>query len=220
MHKKLGYQFNNQELLQEALTHPSLAGAKSTQKVRHYERFEFLGDSVLGLVISEYLVAAYPLEKEGALAVRKAALVSRELLARIASDIDLGDEILMTDSEEQNGGRKNFSNLGNSLEAIIGAIFLDGGLDEAKKFILYHWNRHFDEMVTPPKDPKTTLQEIAQSKKLTRPEYKVIKQEGRGHELVFTVEVAFDSKAATGEGKNIKLAEKSAAIELLKLINY
>ena len=151
----LGYEFRDEGLLSRALSHPSLGKEGSNQ------RLEFLGDAVLGLVVAEMLYALYPTEQEGELARRLAALVRGETLAQAARDIGLGEVIKMSASEAASGGREAASNLEDAMEALIGALYLDGGIEAAKAFILPRWEKLAATLASPPKDAKTSLQEWA-----------------------------------------------------------
>ena len=217
----LEYSFSDASLLEEALLHPSISNKKKESGGSYnYERLEFLGDSVLGVIIAELLMNKYPLEKEGNLAKRHAALVRGESIALVGKKINVGKYIKMTQGEESMGGRENSNNIENALEAIIGAIYLDGGIDKAKEFITTHWVDLVDSMKTPPKEEKTALQEWAQARGFPIPEYKVIESKGPSHSPVFEVEVhvqGFDPVKASGESK--KKAEKNAAKCVLSLIN-
>lgn len=221
-----GYEFKNKALLEEALTHPSLGrelegrAAKSREvRIRHYERLEFLGDAVLDLVISAYLFSTYPEEKEGDLAKRRSALVCGETISHIALSMQLGRYILMTEGENSTGGRDNASNLANVLEAIIGALYLDAGLEETTRFIHRYWLSFAQNMKTPPRDPKTILQEWAQGRKKPIPEYKVVKNTGPSHAPTFTVQVLVAGiPIVEGTGSSKRLAEREAARILLEQI--
>jgi ribonuclease-3 len=216
----LGYKFTNNKLLDEALTHPSISIQKSENDVIfNYERLEFLGDSVLALIIAELLINKYPLEREGALAKRHSGLVHGEALAVIAENIGISEYIRMTSGEIAGGGRQNRSNMENALEAIIGAIYMDGGLEYVKSFISKHWAKAIEEMVEPPKDAKTSLQEWAQGRGLPIPVYKVISTSGPAHGPNFVVRVkvqGFDPVESKGSSK--KKAEKACAEILLEKI--
>lgn len=218
--KILGYCFKNSLLLEEALTHPSVSREHpELGHVFNYERLEFLGDAVLGLVIAECLLDKYPEEKEGALAKRQAGLVKGESVASIAERLDIGQHINMTPGEESMGGRKNKNNIENALEALIGAIYQDSGLEPAKSFILEHWSGLIDEMIEPPKDPKTALQEWAQGKGLPIPLYKTVDTAGPSHAPSFTVEVIVEGvEVVQSSGDSKKKAEKEAASILLEKI--
>jgi len=185
----------------------------------NYERLEFLGDAALGLVIAELLIEAYPQENEGQLAKRQAALVKGEVLATIAKEMDLGPHITMSAGEESTGGRENKRNLENTLEALVGAVYLDGGIKPVHKLIKHFWSSRLEITSEPPKDPKTALQEWAQKKGYPVPEYKVVEHTGPSHEPHFTIEVHVKNcSVVTGSGKSKKVAEKAAAKLLLKEI--
>lgn len=216
----LGYQFRNPRLLEEALTHPSMSRQHNEgDPLFNYERLEFLGDAVLGLVIAELLIRKYPKEKEGALAKRQAGLVRGEAVASVAIKLEIGRFIIMTHGEESTGGRENISNIENALEAIIGAIYRDSSIENAAAFICKHWVSLVENMKEPPKDPKTSLQEWAQAKGLPIPEYTVIRTTGPSHNPRFTVTVAVEGHdAVQAEGASKKKAEKSAARKLLDVV--
>lgn len=216
--KKLGYCFKNKNLLTQALTHPSNRVSKKN-KLLDYERFEFLGDSVLGLVITMFLIEAYPLENEGFLARRRSALICGKALAEVAKNIDLGNQIFMSHGEESVGGRSNENNLENTMEALLGAIFLDGGLEEVKRVISLFWKAKIKDMVIIPFNPKTKLQEVSQARKLGIPNYDLISMEGEAHNPLFEMKVSIkDDLSATGKGSSKKIAENIAAENLLKII--
>lgn len=217
MEDKLDYEFKDKALLTKALTHPSYASENSTKS---YERLEFLGDSVLGLIISELLFEKFPDEQEGELARRRSALVCGSTLSKVAKTFNLGMDILMGTGEEANGGRDNDANLENTLEAIIGAIYLDGGLDPAKKYVLSHFSELTHSMTEPPKDAKTSLQEWAQGRGLPLPEYITVCIEGPSHAPDFTVEVTVeDNGVGIGNGSSKKRAEREAARHLFEQIS-
>lgn len=220
MEEELGYDFSNKSLLEEALMHPSISRQDvSGGKLFNYERLEFLGDSVLGLVIAEILMAKYPHEKEGHLAKRQAGLVRGEAVTKVGRKINIGRYIRMTQGEESMGGRDNPSNIENAMEAVIGAVYLDGGLNAAKDFINRHWVDLIDDMKEPPRDDKTALQEWAQGRGLPIPQYTITNTKGPSHDPIFEVEVSvkgLDSVKAVGSSK--KKAEKDAAKALLALI--
>lgn len=216
----LGYNFKNKLLLDEALTHPSSSKQNPENgTVFNYERLEFLGDSVLGLVIAEILIIKFPQEKEGNLAKRQSALVRGETLAFIAEKLQIGQYIKMAQGEESSGGRSNKSNIENALEAIIGAIYLDSGLPEAAEFIHKHWDNIIETMSEPPKDPKTTLQEWSQGRGLSIPQYEVLETTGPSHDPRFKVSVKVEGyEPSIAEGDSKKKAEKIAAADFLKKI--
>lgn len=212
----LDHSFTNYDLLREALTHPSLTrNEKTTGRAFNYERLEFLGDGVLGMVIAELLIGMYPHENEGALARRQAALVRGETLAKIGTKLGIGKYVLLAEGEEALGGRNNANTMENALEALIGALYLDGGLEPTKAFILKHWSNAAANTKEPPRDPKTILQEWAQSRGLAIPEYKTVSTKGPSHAPMFTIEVQIDGHdPATGTGTSKKAAEKLAARSL------
>lgn len=209
---RLSHRFKRKRLLREALTHPSAAG----DPTQSYERLEFLGDRVLALIVSDLLLGRFPKEAEGALARRLSALVRRETLAQVALDIDLGDHLILAKSEKEGGASENPALLANACEAVIGAIYLDGGLAAARDFVLPLWTPLLEAEQTPPQDAKTALQEWAQGRGLALPEYREVRREGPPHEPVFTVEVSVTGQpSAQGEGRSKRLAEQAAAAHLL-----
>ncbi len=211
---KLGYRFRNQALLQQALTHPSVAG--DNRAAAHYERMEFLGDAVLDMAVSEYLYRSYPEEKEGALAKRRAALVCGEALALVAQQCGIHRHMRLGAGEEAAGGRGNPANLENVLEAVIAAMYLDSGMAPVEAWVERYIAPLAIHMSEPPKDPKTGLQEWAQSRKLPLPAYKLVGQEGPSHAPRFTVEASVKGhKGALGGGTSKRLAEREAARNLL-----
>lgn len=218
---KSNYRFKNESLLLEALTHPSALGKKNGKptKKKNYERLEFLGDSVLSMIIAELLIKQYQNESEGNISKRHTALVCGTTLAQIAGDIGLPSMIIMSKGEESSGGRENQHILENVTESLIGAIYLDGGLEAARKFIYKFWRERALSNITPPRDPKTELQEISQSLNKTLPMYEVAEQKGLAHNPLFVVKVSIDGKGeAIGEGHSKKEAEKKAAIKMIKAL--
>ncbi len=212
---RLGHTFENPRLLQQALTHPSLAGGKGMRKDSN-QRMEFLGDRVLGLIIAEMLYQAYPDEEEGAMARRHTAMVRREALARVASEIGLAGHVNMAPSEQDTGGRQNPALLADACEAVIAAIYLDGGIAPAGQFIRRYWAPLMAEIAVPPLDAKTALQEYAQSQGLALPSYQEICRSGPAHDPVFTMAVTIegsDPVSATGGSKRV--AEQATAALLL-----
>lgn len=212
---KLNYLFKNKKLLEEALTHPSMSYS-SKMKHFNYERLEFLGDSILSMIINEYLFKIHTRETEGELSKRKAFLVSKDTLYKIAKDIGIGKFIIMTCGEEQCGGRENVNNLENVLEAIIGAVYLDGGFEIVKNFILSNWINIDKEKIRAPKDPKTELQEIVQKKFKVLPEYKLLKTEINGNKQTFYVSLTIPNyKSIELSGSNVKQIKKELASAML-----
>jgi len=209
-----GYSFQDRGLLREALTHPSLSG-------RHnYQRLEFLGDRVLGLVIAEALFERFGSDAEGKLNRRLSALVRGETVARVVADNRLDRLILMTPGAEQEGTRTKPSVLGDIGEAIIGAIYLDGGLPPARDWILRHWADLFDTDAKSAKDYKTQLQEWAQARGGALPDYSVADRSGPDHAPVFTVRASLDGYGyADAQGPSKKIAEQKAADALLQSLS-
>ena len=212
----LGYSFRDTKLLQLALTHRSLLrenGEGSNQ------RLEFLGDSVLGLVIADMLYRLFPEEAEGDLSKRLVSLVNGEQLALIATAMQLGVFLQMNAGEEEQGGRTNASNLEDACEALLGAIYLDGGLDAAREVIERFWQGLAASMKEPPKDPKTALQEWAQARGATLPEYRLISSEGPSHAPNFVIELhVAGCEPVRAEAGVKKQAERLAAEKMLASI--
>jgi ribonuclease-3 len=214
---RLGHAFADRMLLTEALTHSSATGRGRGR--RSNERLEFLGDRVLGLVIADLLIALYPSEGEGDLSRRHAALVRRETLAEVARDLGAAQWLVVGRSEEDAGGRGNPALLANVVEALIGALYLDAGLDAAERFIRQHWLSRLESMAVPPRDAKTALQEWAQSRGLGLPTYEVAAVAGPAHAPRFDVSV---SLAGFAPGRAVagskRAAEQAAAEQLLALL--
>lgn len=210
---RLGYAFKNPGLLAQALTHPSAAVVPG----QSYERLEFLGDRVLGLVVADLLLSNFPDEAEGALARRLAQLVRRETLAQVASELDFGRHLILARSERHAGEEANPALLADACEAVIAALYLDGGLAAARAFLEPLWTPLLAADRTPPQDAKTTLQEWAQGRGMPLPEYREVRREGPPHEPVFMVEVTVQGQPpAAGEGRSKRLAEQEAAGALLR----
>ena len=214
----LGYKFQNLALLERAVTHRSWAHEHlpegDEEKIRELqnESFEFVGDSVLGLAIAEQLYLKNPTVSEGDLTLMEHHLVSTETLARVATNLDLGEFMRVGRGEEKTGGRRKQALLADTFEAIIAAVFFDSGYISARNFV----NRIFtDELrsATPRSsiDYKTLLQETLQANKLSAPTYKVIKTEGPPHQRTFFVEAKWEGGAVSGQGNSIKQAEMMAA---------
>lgn len=212
----IGYRFRDKELLAEALTHKSHATERGV--LRHNERLEFLGDSVLGLVVSYYLFLKNPSEDEGFLSKTKSAIVSRANLARWAELIGLGHYINLGAGEHLSGGSKRHSILANAMEAVLGAVYLDGGIPHAEKLII-PWL----ESQVPGKldiDHKSILQEIIQKTHKRPPDYELLSETGPEHEKLFAVRVCLGKKTlGLGSGKNKKEAQQSAARNALDFLS-
>ncbi len=218
----LGYQFTNPDLLTEALTHRGFLGTtsqagKDKPTLVANERLEFLGDRVLGLVIADELLRSYPDENEGALATRLAALVSAPALAQVAETFDVESHIRLAPGHQIDATESAI--LADACEAIIGAMFLDGGLEVASRFVRERWKPLMRAEIAPPKDPKTTLQEWAQGRGLPLPEYKLISESGPAHAPEFTVSVTVEGAPVfEGQGRAKRLAEQVAASALLEYL--
>lgn len=209
----VGHAFTDLALVERALVHRSAAGGRDRES---YERLEFLGDRVLGLVVADMLYRRFPAEDEGALARRHAALVRREALARVAHEIDLGRHLVMSKGEEDAGGRVNPALLADACEALMGALYLDGGLEPARAFIARHWPAMMEEAAAPPKDAKTALQEWAQQRGRPLPVYDTVAAEGPDHSPVFTVRVTVQGlPPVTASGASKRAAAQAAAEALL-----
>jgi ribonuclease-3 len=209
----LGHEFSRPDLLEQALTHPS-AAAKST-----YERLEFLGDRVLGLVVAEMVYRTYPDEAEGSLARRYTALVRKEALARVAESIDLGAHLRVSRGEAEQGGRGSHTLLADACEAVIAALFLDGGFEAARRFVERWWQPLLAEQAEPPQDAKTALQEWAQGQGLPLPAYRLVASEGPPHDPIFEMEVSLPGHpAAQGRGRSRRAAESAAAGILFRVL--
>lgn len=219
--KFINYGFRNKLLLNQALIHKSYANEKDMEQSSDNERLEFLGDSVLGLIISHMLYNEYPREDEGVLTRYKSQLVSGETLARIAKELGIGDYILLGKGEEASGGRKHVSNLMCALEAIIGAIFLDGGIKASHNFItkVFKFEIQLVKEGKGSKDYKSIFQQIALRKFKTTPFYRILSEIGPDHKKHFIVEAVVAGKRyGIGSGSNKKSAEQASAKEALSAL--
>jgi ribonuclease-3 len=212
--QRIGYVFGRHDLLRRALTHKSYSHEAKGDGVRHNETFEFLGDSVLGFVIGDLLFQHFPHLDEGALSKMKAYLVSAPSLAEKARQYEMGEVILLGVGEEKTGGRKKDSLLANLFEAVIAAIYLDGGVNSARQLIERSFAEdiaRIDQQDLLFHDYKTALQELAQAKGLQLPDYNVVAEVGPDHDKTFVVEVKVGSLTARGEGSSKKEAQQQAA---------
>jgi ribonuclease-3 len=216
---RLGHRFADRGLARTALTHRSLAHERSTNE--HYERLEFLGDAVLGLVTSEWLYRRYPESPEGELARRKSYLVSAPVLADFARKICLGDLLRLGMGEERSGGRDKTSLLADSIEAVFGAVFLDGNLAAARRVVQRFLEQAgVDHPEAVGLDAKTRLQELLQARGWELPEYRLVGESGPDHRKTFRVECRVqDRVVASGEGPSKKLAEQRAAAGALDALD-
>ncbi len=214
LEERIGYHFRDASLLRQAMTHSSFTNEQRIRKQQHYERLEFLGDAVLELVSSEFLYKEHPQMPEGELTKTRASMVCEQTLAFCAKDLELGQFMRFGKGEEQTGGRKRESIVADAMESLIGAIYLDGGMEDAKAFI----NRFILSDLEDKQlfyDSKTSLQELTQSlKKQLR--YVEQGEYGPEHDKTFVVEVYVDSqRVGVGEGRTKKAAEQKAAYEAL-----
>lgn len=208
---RLGYRFADPELLDRALTHSS-AIAPAKRVAQSYQRLEFLGDRVLGLVVADMLFRRFPKGTEGDLSRSLNALVRKETCAMIARELDLGPEMNLGDSEARTGGAGKDAILGDVMEAVLGAVYVDGGLGPAFEIIERLFGEHIDHSGTERADAKTTLQEWAQGRGLEPPAYLEIERTGPDHAPQFTIAVTLDGfQPLQASGPNKKLAEHKAA---------
>lgn len=216
LEKKIGYNFRNKELLQLALSHSSYANEK--QGRQDNERLEFLGDSVLGFITAEYLFTTLKARPEGELTKLRANAVCEKSLAVFANEINLGDYILLGKGENMTGGRERPSILSDAFESVIAAIYLDGGMEEAKKFVLRFVSTSTTDTAKAT-DYKTMLQEVIQKNPDEHLTYRLVAESGPDHNKEFTVEVYLNSNCiGTGKGHSKKKAEQAAAKEALELM--
>jgi ribonuclease-3 len=206
------------KLLSEALTHRSYLNENKTV-TQHNERLEFLGDAVLELAVSKFLFDEFPDRPEGDLTAFRAALVKTTTLAQVAQELKLGEKLRLSKGEELSGGRTNRSLLANTVEAVIGAIYLDQNIDEVKKFLQDHLFPKLDDIIKLKlfKDHKSALQEIVQAQGHDSPDYQVISEAGPDHDKEFTISVNVNGDAlASGTGKSKQSAQQEAARKALE----
>ena len=207
----INYTFKDKSILNRALTHKSKINESSN------EVLEFLGDRVLSLIISEKLIEMYPFDREGILDKKLSNLVDKNACLKIAQKIDLMEFIILGSTEIQSDGNQKKSILSNCCEALIGAIYEDGGYDEAKKFVLLFWNDLFKSLDLKPIDPKSALQEKLLKKYKKLPIYETISKSGPDHSPVFCIEVSFENYiSAKAEASTVKEAEKLAATNFIE----
>lgn len=215
---RLGYRFRDENLLRLALTHPSVVH-ESGAPAAHNQRLEFLGDAVLQLVLTRKLYDQFPAHNEGPLTKARAKLVNRRTLAERARALGLGAYLILSRGEETHGGRERASALADAYEALLGAIFLDGGFDAAGEFILREFSAAFGELGALPhiENPKGELQEFLQARSPHAPEYRTVSALGPDHDRVFECAVSHEGvELARGRGKSKKAAESDAALAALK----
>ncbi|MGD1089936.1 MAG: ribonuclease III [Verrucomicrobiota bacterium] len=215
---RLGYKFRDENLLCLAFTHPSVAH-ESGVATAHNQRLEFLGDAVLQLVLTQKLYEQFPAFDEGPLTKARAKLVNRRTLAEHARALGIGAHLILSRGEETSGGRERASALADAFEALLGAIFLDGGFDAAREFILREFDADFSTLNESAgiENPKGELQELLQSRSPRAPEYQTISATGPDHDRVFECTVQHEGvELARGRGKSKKAAESDAALAALK----
>ncbi len=217
---RIEYQFQDAQLLRLALTHPSVAHEQG-RSVQHNQRLEFLGDAVLGLVLTRELYDKFPHVSEGPLTKARAQMINRRTLADQARRIELHKELILSRGEEANLGRSRASALADAFEALIGAVFLDGGFDAAKMFVLRSFREAFGELTSIPtlENPKGELQEILQSRSTDAPQYVVAGESGPDHDRDFECVVIHGGvELGRGRGKSKKAAESEAALAALRVL--
>jgi len=215
LEERIGYHFADKALLERALTHISALSGGAT-RVNSYQRLEFLGDHVLGLVISDMLYRAFPKANEGELSRRLADLVRKETCAEVGRAMDLGPELKLGSSESHAGGRLRTTILADACEALVGAVYLDGGYPAADALVERFWKERMLKPPRPLRDPKTMLQEWAQARGLPTPAYKEIGRTGPHHDPEFRVAVTLpEREPAEGRGSSKRAAEQAAAAAML-----
>lgn len=218
LEERLGYKFRNGLLLAEALTHPSISLERKDYPFDN-QRLEFLGDAVIQLVITEHLYRLFPESPEGALTKLRARLVSRVALRVLAAGLDLGSYLMMGRGEESSGGRERASTLADAFESVVGAIYLDGGFDAARNFVLRETREEFEKISEDPGElnPKGTLQETLQSIQPVAPGYEVSETPGPANSKIFSCTVVWNGlELGQGEGLSKKQAQVAAAIDALE----
>ncbi len=217
LEESLGHTFCNTTLLHQALSHPS---ALAPGQGRDFERLEFLGDRVLGLIIAQWLWEEFPSENEGDLAKRFTGLVRKETLVEVAQTLDLAHAMRMKRERSSSQTKRLETLLADGLEAVIGALYLEGGLEVVTPFIRRYWKNYLNSAQHPPHDPKSVLQEWVQRSGNTHPLYVLLSSQGPAHAPRFIVEVQIEGiDPVQGEGSSKQLAEKDAAQNMLSKIN-
>jgi len=218
LQQRLGHQFRDEKLLRLALTHPSVAHEANTP-LQHNQRLEFLGDSVLGIILSSQLYEKFPEANEGMLTKSRSKLANAASFAAHGRALGLGENLILSRGEENTGGRERASTLADAFEAVLGAVFLDGGLEAARTFVLREFAEDFAGLAlqTSIENPKGELQEWLQARSTKSPVYQLIAAEGPDHDRQFVCAVLHDgAELARGTGKSKKAAESDAALAALK----
>ena len=209
----IGYKFQDRHLLERALTH------SSTGDEYNYQRLEFLGDRVVGLVIADALFKKFRSENEGGLAKRHTALVQGSTLAVLGQVHGFNEFILFSDAEKDAGGSQNENIIGDVVESLLGAIYIDGGYGAAQEVILRLWGDNIETLEKAPQDPKTELQEWVQARQLPLPNYKIILKDGPDHSPIFTIQLTvLGYDPITDQGASRRQTEKTAARKMLKIL--
>lgn len=222
LNQVLSERVRNSNNLKLAFTHRSFLNESNVANTSN-ERLEFLGDSVLSLVVSELLYNKRPADTEGALTNLRAYIVKTTSLAKAAKLLDLGSRLSLSKGEELSGGRENVQLMANTYEAVLGAVFLEEGIESAKGFVEETLMILFEDEIRdgPPKDAKSHLQELSQSKFKASPVYSVVKSVGPDHARIFTIEVRVEKTVyGTGEGASKQLAEEAAAAEAIRVLEF
>ena len=222
LEQRIGYCFHNKALLKQALTHSSYTNEQKINKTENYERIEFLGDAVLELVSSDFLFREHPDVPEGELTKMRASMVCEPSLAFCARDLELGQFMLLGKGEENTGGRRRDSITSDGMEAMIGAIYLDGGMEAAERHIMRFIPKNLEQRESLGfRDYKTALQEVIQKNPEEKVEYVLVSESGPDHAKAFQVEVCLNSNViGVGTGRSKKAAEQMAAKEALRLMGY
>lgn len=211
---RIGHRFASPDLLARALTHSSEA-ERAGEALSSNERLEFVGDRVLALLMAEWLAERFPAEREGDLGKRLAVLVAQDALAKVAATLGLAPALRIPPNEERSGVRNRASVLSDAVEAILGAIYLDGGLVPARELVRREWAPLLEASARPPVSPKTRLQEWTLGRALGLPEYMMVSSTGPSHSPVFVVRVLAAGQEAEGSGESKRAAEQAAAEKLL-----
>ena len=221
LEEKIGLKFKSKDLLKTAFIHRSYLNEHPKEKLPHNERLEFLGDSVLGIIISDYLFRKFPKDPEGDLTNYRSSIVNARILSKVSREMGLGNYLFLSKGEESTGGRERQYILANTYESLLGAIYLDSGVGEAEKFVQNTLIGHLHEIIKHKlyKDHKSQLQEISQSRFNVTPNYKVISEVGPDHTKVFETGAYLDKKLlAKGQGKSKQSSEQEAARAALEKI--
>jgi len=222
LEKAVGLVFKNRSLLTQALSHSSYVNENNSQFGLSNERLEFLGDAVLGLIVTQHLYLNHPSQTEGDLSRMRSSIIRRETLAKVAQSIELGNYLLMGKGEGKSGGSRKTANLAGAMEAFIGAVFLEFGMEQVTKFVEKHFSQeiYLAQNSLKSLDSKSHLQELVQSRGKDAPIYHVIDEAGPSHRKSFKVEVIVDGQVLSkGEGLSKKDAEEKAAANFLKSID-